>query len=77
MRAWGGARWWSVVWDGRDGACFFVPHKTGRRYSDYIVEWDEWDTSDKVVPIRVSRAVAIRLLDDCWEVFKHAGDLPA
>ena len=64
------------MWDCRDGARFFVPHKTGRRYSDYIVEWDEWDKSDKVVPIRVSRAVAIRLLDDCWEAFKHAGNVP-
>ena len=64
------------MWDCRDGACFFVPHKTGRRYSDYIVEWDEWDKSDKAVPIRVSCAVAIRLLDECWEVFKHAGNVP-
>ena len=55
----------------------FMPHKTGRRYSDYIVDWDEWEASDKAVPIRVSRAVAIRMLDECWEVFKHAGNVPS
>ena len=25
----GGSRWWSVVWDSRDGACFYLPHKFG------------------------------------------------
>ena len=46
----GGARWWSVVWDCRDGACFFVPPKNGRRYIDYIDDWDSWEKSDKAVP---------------------------
>ena len=26
----GGSRCWSVVWDSRDGACFYLPHKSGR-----------------------------------------------
>ena len=73
----GGIRWWSVVWDCRDGACFFMPHKSGKRYSDYIVEWDDWDASDRAVPIRVSRVVAIRMLDEGWELFKHAGNVPS
>ena len=54
-----------------------MPHKSGKRYSDYIVEWDDWDASDKAVPIRVSRVVAIRMLDECWELFKHAGNVPS
>ena len=60
-----GARWWSVVWDCRDGACFFVPHKNGRRYMDYVDDWDNWEKSDKAAPIRIARAVAIRMIDSC------------
>ena len=55
----------------------FVPHKSGKRYSDYIVQWDDWDASDKAVPIRAPRVVAIRMLDECWESFKHAGNVPS
>ena len=46
-----------------------MPHKAGKRYSDYIVDWEEWD-------IRVSRVVAIRMLEDHWEAFKHSGNVP-
>ena len=68
-----GPRWWSVVWDSRDGASFFVPHMHGKRYSDLVVEWH---SEDKGLPVRIPRVQALLLLEDDWSYFQHYGNVP-
>ena len=53
-----------------------MPHNAGKRYSDYVVNWDDWEKSDKGAPLRASRVVAVRILDNDWEAFRHLGNVP-
>ena len=59
---------WSVVWDSRDGASFYVPEVTGRRFSDL--------KSFESVPLRIPRFRAIELIDEWWVCFEHFGNVP-
>ena len=68
-----GSRLWSVVWDSRDGASFFVPHMHGKRYSDLVAEWR---SEDKGLPVRIPRVQALLLLEDDWSYFQHYGNVP-
>ena len=68
-----GPRWWSVVWDSRDGASFSIPHMHGKRYSGLVANWR---SEDKGLPVRITRVQAMLLLEDNWSHFQHYGNVP-
>ena len=63
--------YWSIVWDSRDGASFYLPDVKGRRFSDM--------DSVESLPIRIPRFRAIEILDDWWSrtLRERAGSLRA
>ena len=66
-----------MVWDNQDGASFYMKGTSGdRRFSEYVVDWENWEQSDKAAPVRVTRTAAIRLLAAAWVAFLHFGDVP-
>ena len=55
---------------------FYIPRKFGRRYSDYVVQWEGWEKSDKALALRIPRAHAIKMLDITWDSFRNVGNVP-